>query len=53
LDWLGGYPYESSYPEAVIDFLNRNGLTAKMIGVDTAPIGLMGTGCREYVAARN
>jgi hypothetical protein len=28
-------------------------LTAKLIGVDTAPIGLMGTGCREYVAARN
>jgi predicted RNA methylase len=51
-DWLGGYPYESTYPEAVIDFLNRNGLTAKLIGVDAAPIGLMGTGCREYVAAR-
>jgi predicted RNA methylase len=52
-DWLGGYPYESTDPKAVISFLGKSGLTAKLIGVDTAPIGLMGTGCKEYVATRD
>lgn len=52
-DWLGGYPYESTHPKAVVDFLNQNGLTAKLIGPDSAPIGLLGTGCKEYVATRD
>jgi len=36
-----GCPYESTHPEAVIDVLNRNGLTAKLIGTESSPIGLM------------
>jgi SAM-dependent methyltransferase len=51
-DWLGGYPYESTSPQAVLPFLKDAGFEAKLIGHDFAPVGLLSTGCSEYVAQR-
>ncbi len=49
IDWLGGYPYESATPEEIIDFVAEQGGKLEK-SLNTRPsIGLLGTGCAEYV----
>ena len=53
-DWLGGYPYESTEPTAVVIFLKRLGLSVEHIFEHQAAAnGLFGTHCDEYVAIRD
>jgi 2-polyprenyl-6-hydroxyphenyl methylase/3-demethylubiquinone-9 3-methyltransferase len=54
IDWLGGYPYESASPAEVADWAARRGLTPRLTA-NTAPargLGILGTGCAEYVFTR-
>jgi len=53
-DWLGGYPYESTEPTAVVAFLERHGLSIeRMFAHSAIANGLFGTHCDEYVATRD
>jgi SAM-dependent methyltransferase len=53
-DWLGGYPYESTDPAAVRDFLARHGFALdRMFERPAAAKGLFGSHCDEYVAVRS
>ena len=49
IDWLGGYPYESASSEEIVEFVNRHGGTLKKAVGTTPIIGLLGSGCAEYV----
>lgn len=51
-DWLGGYPYESTNPDEVKDFLASRGFTLHREFLIPPTIGLFGTGCDEYVFKR-
>jgi predicted RNA methylase len=49
-DWLGGYPYESTSPPQVIDFLGKLGFEHEQTVPYRARLaGLFGSGCTEYV----
>lgn len=51
-DWLGGYPYESTTPTEVKQRLSAIGFNVTRSS-DLRPwLGLLGTGCDEYVAVR-
>jgi SAM-dependent methyltransferase len=51
-DWLGGYPYESISPTRVGQELAQLGFTHIRSKVKPYSIGLFGSGCDEYVYAR-
>jgi 2-polyprenyl-6-hydroxyphenyl methylase/3-demethylubiquinone-9 3-methyltransferase len=54
-DWLGGYPYESISPDQVDAIMSASGLSLVRRQTDTRllrRIGLLGTGCDEYVYRR-
>ena len=52
-DWLGGYPYESTDPPAVLAFLQQLGFSAVRVFERPAAVaGLLGTHCDEYVVVR-
>jgi 2-polyprenyl-6-hydroxyphenyl methylase/3-demethylubiquinone-9 3-methyltransferase len=52
-DWLGGYPYESATPDEIGQFLHGAGFAiARKFAAPAGRIGLLGTGCDEYVAVR-
>jgi len=51
-DWLGGYPYESASAEEITSFMRRMGFSL-VRSFDTGPrMGVLGTGCAEYVFQR-
>jgi SAM-dependent methyltransferase len=52
-DWLGGYPYESISPIQVGQELANLGFTHVRSKVKPYSIGLLGSGCDEYVYARH
>ncbi len=49
IDWLGGYPYESASSEEIVNFVKRHGGELKKALGSTPSIGLLGSGCAEYV----
>tara|TARA_B100000674_G_C37068090_1_gene570335 strand:+ start:83 stop:307 length:225 start_codon:yes stop_codon:yes gene_type:complete len=51
IDWLGGYPYESASKDEI---LNMVGDKFKLLNSYSTSykIGLLGTGCAEYVFQR-
>jgi SAM-dependent methyltransferase len=52
-DWLGGYPYESVDPNAVISCLDRLGFSREHVFEHpAAAFGLFGSHCDEFVAVR-
>ncbi len=54
-DWLGGYPYESISAQEVDDTMRAHGFAMRRRFVQTAlkhRIGILGSGCDEYVYAR-
>jgi SAM-dependent methyltransferase len=44
IDWVGGYPYEVSTPDAVFDFCKARGF-----GLTKLKCGNVGLGCNEFV----
>jgi 2-polyprenyl-3-methyl-5-hydroxy-6-metoxy-1,4-benzoquinol methylase len=52
-DWLGGYPYESTIPSEVSLHLAALGLNIVRVSERPRGLGLLGTGCDEFVAARS
>ena len=48
-DWLGGYPYESITPAEVAAFMVPIGLEHVRSFTQPSSIGLLGSGCDEYV----
>ena len=46
VDWMGGYPFETATPSAVIDFFCKRGLGACRVRLTR------GTGCNEFVLAQ-
>ena len=53
LDWLGGYPYESATKEEIINYLDIKGFRI-LKATNTKPsIGIFGSGCAEYLFAKN
>lgn len=54
-DWLGGYPYESISAQDVEKVMRAHGFAMRRRFVQTAlrhRIGILGSGCDEYVYAR-
>jgi 2-polyprenyl-3-methyl-5-hydroxy-6-metoxy-1,4-benzoquinol methylase len=52
-DWLGGYPYESAAPAEILALAKELGLKSDLIlPVPGNRIGLLGSGCDEYVFVR-
>jgi 2-polyprenyl-6-hydroxyphenyl methylase/3-demethylubiquinone-9 3-methyltransferase len=51
-DWLGGYPYESISEAGVLALAEQLGLTPVRRFCRKPGLGLLGTGCDEYVFAR-
>jgi 2-polyprenyl-6-hydroxyphenyl methylase/3-demethylubiquinone-9 3-methyltransferase len=49
IDWLGGWPYESATPKDVIEFLKRRGFALEGSYGTARTLGLLGSGCAEYV----
>jgi SAM-dependent methyltransferase len=53
-DWMGGWPYESITPQQVHDFMTPLGFTRRAQFVESKiQMGLAGSGCDEYVYAKN
>jgi 2-polyprenyl-6-hydroxyphenyl methylase/3-demethylubiquinone-9 3-methyltransferase len=49
-DWLGGYPYESTTPAEVEQFMSKRGFEReKAIQWRVRVAGILGSGCSEYV----
>ena len=48
IDWIGGYPFQVSKPEEILDFYRRRGYT--LLRMTTCGPG---HGCNEYVFQRN
>jgi 2-polyprenyl-3-methyl-5-hydroxy-6-metoxy-1,4-benzoquinol methylase len=48
VDWVGGYPYETSKPEEVFDFYRERGFTLTRLRC-----GNVGLGCNEFVFSKN
>ncbi len=51
-DWLGGYPYESTTYEEVGRFLTQRGFEVVKSKVWPRRLGLLGSGCGEYLFHR-
>jgi SAM-dependent methyltransferase len=51
-DWMGGFPYESSSPEETVQRVTRLGLVPQRLFPLPPRVGLLGTGCAEYVFRR-
>ena len=52
-DWLGGYPYESISSKDVHRLMESLGFVlVKQFAERKRPIGLLGSGCDEYVYRR-
>jgi 2-polyprenyl-3-methyl-5-hydroxy-6-metoxy-1,4-benzoquinol methylase len=49
-DWLGGYPYESVHPVVVKRKLDNLGFRVVRSFEHPVGLGILGTGCDEYVA---
>jgi len=47
VDWVGGYPFEVSRPEQVLEFLRSRGFT-----LDALVTAGGGLGCNEYLFTR-
>lgn len=52
-DWLGGYPYESASSRQIDDFLTKFGFSCESHVPANTRLGLLGTGCSEYVYRRH
>lgn len=52
-DWLGGYPYESIEPNFLINFMEKSGFTLVNSRIAKRQIGLMGSGCDEFLFQLN
>jgi 2-polyprenyl-6-hydroxyphenyl methylase/3-demethylubiquinone-9 3-methyltransferase len=53
-DWLGGYPYESASSKEIVSHLGQRGFTLKLErNTGTSMMGLLGTGCGEYVFVKS
>lgn len=52
-DWLGGYPYQSISEAEMLAMASRLGLTPLRRFCRKPGLGLLGTGCDEYVFTRN
>lgn len=49
-DWMGGYPYESTAPAEVDDFMTKRGFERqKVVPWPVRLGGVLGSGCSEYV----
>lgn len=48
-DWLGGYPYESVAPQELEAFMARLGFRVVRRFNAVPPLGLLGTGCGEWL----
>jgi 2-polyprenyl-6-hydroxyphenyl methylase/3-demethylubiquinone-9 3-methyltransferase len=46
VDWMGGYPFEVSTPEAIVDYVTRQGFTTLKVNRRS------GSGCNEFVFRR-
>jgi 2-polyprenyl-6-hydroxyphenyl methylase/3-demethylubiquinone-9 3-methyltransferase len=44
VDWVGGYPYETAYPEEIFDFYRARGFELTKL-----KCGGVGLGCNEFV----
>ena len=52
-DWMGGYPYKSTTPGKVGEFLAERGFSrVKVIPWTVRLAGALGSGCSEYVFRR-
>lgn len=51
-DWLGGYPYESASSNQIDGFLTKLGFVCENRVLANTRLGLLGTGCSEYVYER-
>jgi SAM-dependent methyltransferase len=51
-DWLGGYPYETASAPDVAATMEQLGFSPERAFVQPKPIGVMGSGCDEYVYRR-
>jgi 2-polyprenyl-6-hydroxyphenyl methylase/3-demethylubiquinone-9 3-methyltransferase len=52
-DWMGGYPYESSTPEETVQRVTEMGFTPERLLPLPKRLGILGTGCAEYIFRRN
>jgi 2-polyprenyl-6-hydroxyphenyl methylase/3-demethylubiquinone-9 3-methyltransferase len=52
-DWLGGYPYESASQDEVLATLEGLGFTCRRKFCRSPGIGVLGTGCDEYVFVKD
>jgi 2-polyprenyl-6-hydroxyphenyl methylase/3-demethylubiquinone-9 3-methyltransferase len=48
LDWIGGYPFEVSRPEQVLDFLRNRGFSLEKLRTEGG-----GLGCNEFLFSRD
>ena len=51
-DWLGGYPYESVRPDALEAYLTKRGFALLTSKVRPGGLGLLGSGCDEFLFRR-
>lgn len=51
-DWLGGYPYETALAPEVEARLGALGFTAERVFARPKSVGVLGSGCDEYVYRR-
>lgn len=52
-DWLGGYPYESIKSQFLIEFMDKNGFKVVNSHIVKNQIGILGSGCDEFLFQRN
>ena len=53
-DWLGGFPYESASPEEVDHLMRQiNFREIRTFTRKRRPFGILGSGCDEYIYAKN
>lgn len=52
-NWLGGHPYEAAQADALIARIFTQGFTSLRTFPVPRTIGLLGTGCSEFVFERN
>ena len=52
-DWLGGYPYESIHPADLVNYMEELGFTLINSHITKQRIGLLGSGCDEFLFRRD
>jgi SAM-dependent methyltransferase len=52
-DWLGGYPYESIDPRYLIQYMEQRGFTLLNSHISKKQIGILGSGCDEFLFKNN